>query len=203
MKTPTLDDLDDQLAHAAARGDWFEAEGIGAQADRLAAQREAALTCHGAALWYASIGLHVFPLQPGLKVPFRGSRGCKDASIDADQINRWWQANPHANVAIATGYGVDVIDIDGAKGIRSWLESHFPPILGRVSTPRPGGHHLYVAATGYGNQASPGIDFRGLGGYVVGAPSWLDERPGQPYSGRYRWIQPLDLTHQADAAVTP
>jgi hypothetical protein len=145
------------------------------------------------ALWYASKGLHVFPVQAGGKQPYPGTHGCKDATTDQDQIRAWWTRWPDANIGIATGHLVDVIDIDGPPaGIKSWgrlkIEHKLPPILGKVSTPRPGGNHLYVPATGRGNGAkvAPGIDYRGLGGYVVAPPSRTDV-------GHYVWYQPLEL----------
>lgn len=51
-----------------------------------------------------------------------------------------------------------------------------------------GGLHLYVRPTGDENGANimPGIDYRGLGGYVVAPPS-------RGRLGRYTWRQPLDL----------
>ena len=141
--------------------------------------------------WY-----HCRPLQPGRKLPFPGSRGCKDATTDAEMIKRWWAAAPSANIGIATGHVVDVIDIDGPDGIRAWLSlDAWPPILGSVNTPRLGGTHYYLAKTGRGNGAGrmPGIDYRGMGGYVLAPPSHLDEQPGQPYGGHYTWRQPLTL----------
>jgi hypothetical protein len=145
------------------------------------------------ALWYASQGLHVFPVQANGKQPYPGTHGCKDATTDPDQVRAWWTRWPDANVGIATGHLVDVIDIDGPPaGIKSWgrlkVENKLPPILGKVSTPRPGGNHLYVPATGRGNGAkvAPGIDYRGAGGYVVAPPSRTDV-------GHYVWYQPLVL----------
>lgn len=63
-------------------------------------------------------------------------------------------------------------------------------VRGTVSTPRPGGMHVYVPASGQGNAAGlfPGVDYRGLGGYVVAPPSVLDGRAGQ-VPGRYQWLQ--------------
>jgi hypothetical protein len=148
------------------------------------------------ALWYAEVaGLRVFPLQAGSKVPWRGSNGCKGATADSEQIRAWWTEAPESNIGIATGHLVDVIDIDGPPGVKTWAEikDDLPPILGHVSTPRPGGNHLYVAATeGRGNKAGifPGIDYRGAGGYVVAPPSVI--RDGD-HPGDYRWIRPLDL----------
>jgi hypothetical protein len=145
------------------------------------------------ALWYANNGLRVFPVQALGKQPYRGTRGFKDATTDQDQIRAWWTKWPDANIGIATGHLVDVIDIDGPPaGIKSWgrlkAENKLPPILGKVSTPRPGGNHLYVPATGRGNGAkvAPGIDYRGAGGYVVAPPSRTPQ-------GHYVWYQPLVL----------
>jgi hypothetical protein len=61
-------------------------------------------------------------------------------------------------------------------------------VLGISCTPRAGGIHRYVRATGDGNGAkiAPGIDYRGAGGYVVAPPSMVDGK-------RYGWAQPLDL----------
>lgn len=79
-------------------------------------------------------------------------------------------------------------------------EGHPPPplpdpevfTLATVSTPRSGGLHIYVPATGAGNRAGlvPHVDYRGLGGYVVAPPSVLDDRPGQ-VPGVYRFLRPL------------
>ncbi|MFT3971713.1 MAG: bifunctional DNA primase/polymerase [Micropruina sp.] len=182
------------IADAMAADDWAEAERLGGILD---AQPRPVPDLLASALWYASIGLQVFPLQPGRKVPFTGSNGCKDATTDAAMIRRWWAAAPNANIGIATGHLVDVIDIDGAPGIRSWLDLEAPPeAIGNVRTPRPGGSHHYLRATGRGNRAGifPGIDYRGLGGYVLAPPSWLDEQPGQPYSGHYTWSKPLAIS---------
>jgi hypothetical protein len=142
------------------------------------------------ALWYAEQGLRVFPLTELSKVPRPGSRGCKDATSDPDQITTWWEAHPQANIGIATGHRVDVVDIDPPLGQKSrcdlW-ETVFATIdndnLGKVLTPRPGGMHIYVPATGDGNRAgiAPGVDYRGAGGYVVAPPSVTSV-------GRYRWL---------------
>jgi hypothetical protein len=142
------------------------------------------------ALWYVDLGLHVFPLQPGAKTPYPGTHGCKDATTNPDAIVHWWTKMPTSNIGIATGHAVDVIDIDGPIGVQSWAQlDNVPPILGKVSTPRAGGSHLYVRATGRGNKAgiAPGIDHRGIGGYVVAPPSVNADGVA------YAWYQPLNL----------
>lgn len=152
-----------------------------------------------AALWYASIGVPVFPLQARSKLPYPMSHGCKDATTDPAGIRAWWDAHPDANIGLATGHTVDVIDVDGLDGIRAlrWRTSDpvgLPPILGHAITPRGGGWHLYVPATGRGNKANiyPSVDYRGRGGYVVAPPSVGDN--GQ----RYRWLRPLNLDHPGE-----
>ena len=66
-----------------------------------------------AALDYARIGWHVFPLLPGRKEPAT-SHGVKDATIDLFQISRWWSSGKEYNIGLACGRksGVYVIDID-------------------------------------------------------------------------------------------
>lgn len=138
-------------------------------------------------MWYAERGHLVFPLRPGTKLPAT-KHGFKDASMNPDTIRGWWTANPHYNIGLSTGHLFDVIDIDGPDGIRSIAEiedaGHLPAITGRVTTPR--GFHLYTAPTGDGNATGlkPGIDYRGVGGYVLAPPSLID-------GTTYRWTQPL------------
>lgn len=144
-------------------------------------------------------GLKVLPLAPGSKVPLGGRccgdahrRGVSDATGDLELVERLWLAHPRANVGIATGHRVDVVDQDGHDGAVSWAQigraDAWPALLGIVSTPREGGVHRYVTATGDGNGAriAPGLDYRGRGGYVVAPPSIVDGR-------RYTWVSPLDV----------
>lgn len=196
-------------AEAQLRACWAAGDAVGAvQWERWVHAHDPALgapqaTLRGAALWYAEQGLHVFPLQPLCKEPYARSRGCKDATTDRQQVDQWWAAAPRSNIGLATGYGVDVVDVDGPAGnaslarARGLLGDAFPtPRMGHVSTPRPGGRHYYVPAhpEGGGNGAGwlPGLDYRGRGGYVVAPPSVLDDRPGQ-HPGTYRWLTPLAL----------
>jgi hypothetical protein len=121
-------------------------------------------------------GLHVFQLQPRSKIPFPGSRGCKDATRDKALIRDWWRQHPTANIGLATGDGYFVIDLDGPDAQRWFAEE-----CGRrdcnqtltVKTAR-GWHVFFWAPEEIPNSASkiaPHVDVRGQGGYVVGAPS--------------------------------
>lgn len=146
-----------------------------------------AATLTGAAIWYAERGHLVFPLRPGTKVPLT-KHGFKDASMNPDTIRAWWRATPQANIGLSTGHLFDVIDVDGPDGIRSIADiedaGHLPPILGTVTTPR--GYHIYIKPTGDGCTTGirPGIDYRGIGGYVVAPPSTFEGKT-------WTWQQPI------------
>lgn len=135
---------------------------------------------------YAERGWPVFPLIAREKKPLTPN-GVLDASTDRNQILEWWQLFPAANVAIATGFVCDVLDIDGPEPVQ-----YLQGILGRdwrhggpvCSTGK--GHHLYFATLdGARNRASiegHKLDYRGTGGYVVAPPSI------HPSGARYQWL---------------
>jgi hypothetical protein len=86
---------------------------------------------------------------------------------------------------------MDVCDIDSEEGMQAPLD-----LLGDGAITGPsvatgsGGWHVWVAPTGLGNRVGllPGVDWRGVGGYVVAPPSL--HASGQ----RYRWSRPLHGT---------
>lgn len=141
----------------------------------------------GAALWYASKGHSVFPCREGDKRPAT-THGFKEASTDPEQIRAWWATNPNYNVGLPTGLAFDVIDVDmpgWAVVDEATIDDLCPgDWVGVASTPR-GGCHIYLPCTGLGNQVGmlPGIDYRGLGGYVLAAPSVTA-------AGTYVWKDP-------------
>jgi hypothetical protein len=49
--------------------------------------------------------------------------GCKDATLDEQQIRKWWTTFPEANIGLATGYDFFVIDID-PDGANELLVDH-------------------------------------------------------------------------------
>lgn len=157
-----------------------------------------------AALWYVEQGLPVFPCKPGEKRPLT-RHGLYDASLNPELIRRWWEREPSANIGLPTGWHFDVVDIDGYAGQLTrtayWCDGRqdcesascthgiFGQLdakaIGKVSTPRDGGMHIYVPPSGSGNSAAlarlTGIDFRGKGGYVIAPPSHTPH-------GRYMWL---------------
>lgn len=141
-----------------------------------------------AAIQYAKWGWPVFPLIAGTKRPATRN-GFKDATLDIDRIQAWWQRNPDSNIGLPTGHRFDVIDIDVPDGIPSMIQlinNNKLIVHGHVTT-SSGGTHLYVKPTGRGNTARsmPGVDYRGIGGYVVAPPSTLGP-PGRAWSWTHK-----------------
>ena len=119
----------------------------------------------------------------------RTPKGCLDATTDAEQVRAWWLKWPDANVGIATGGGLVVIDVDDRDGgadslvdLRRTL-GEMPDTIEALTG--GGGRHIYLATPAgveVRNSASalaPGIDVRGEGGYVVAPPSVHPS--GRPY----------------------
>ena len=109
----------------------------------------------------------------------RTPKGCLDATTDADAIRAWWSRWPDANVGIATGSGLVVIDVDPRSGgddtivdLRRAL-GELPDTVECLTG--GGGRHVYLAtAVEIRNSAGvlgAGVDVRGDGGYVVAPPS--------------------------------
>lgn len=203
MQPYTLDDLEIDLRAAIDADNLAEINRLGALVDQLTVTPPTA-TLHQAALWYAEQGFKVFPLTPNSKIPLKGSGGCLDATNDPEMIEKWWgQGNARLNIGLATGHMVDVVDVDGLEG-QSSRAQHWDNIfaaidadcIAKVITPRPGGMHIYVPATGDGNSAGivPGVDYRGRGGYVVAPPSVNEQ-------GTYKFLGTMHLDRLAQAAA--
>ena len=133
----------------------------------------------GAALGYVARGLAVFPCQPGGKAPYGPlvRHGFRDASSDREKVAEWWRRMPDANIGIATGISFDVLDVDSPEALNLLLaDSPSGAVLSDVPTVRtPRGWHFYFLPTGRGSSVRvggrAGVDWRGIGGYVVAPPS--------------------------------
>ena len=156
-----------------------------------------------AALAYARHGIPVLPVhtpdpgggcscdrgvrceRPGKHPRLR--HGLTEASTDPRLIELWWSRWPAANVGLRTGIAMDVADIDSAEGRHGLTH-----LLGGTLPPGPrvrtggGGWHLWFRPLGCGNRVRllPGLDWRGLGGYVVAPPS------RHVNGADYRWVRP-------------
>jgi hypothetical protein len=134
----------------------------------------------------------LFPLQKNSKRP-----AIKDwprlATADPDTLDKWFgDTFKGHNVAVATGQGLMVLDVDTKNG-RGGQESldlldamGLPPSY-RVKTPS-GGVHIYLKAdepisnSVDALEGFPGIDVRGENGYVAAPPSTID---GVPYEATF------------------
>lgn len=159
-----------------------------------------------AALAYAASGLPVFPTHginedgectcgrectsPGKHPVTRN--GVKDATSEQAQVAEWWEAYPGANVALACGGNVYVVDLDGPEGLEAWgqlcAQHGTHPLHTRAAATGGGGRHLFYVPpvpdlrnTHW--KIAEHIDTRGAGGYVLLAPSL--HKSGR----RYEWIE--------------
>ena len=114
----------------------------------------------------------------------RTRHGLTDATTDERIIREWWAKWPDANVLIRTGKIGDrylvVVDVD----TRNDGEENFARVIAEhdgdlPDTPRAitggGGSHIFMwsrlPVKSSANQIAPGVDVRGVGGYVIAAPS--------------------------------
>jgi predicted P-loop ATPase len=153
------------------------------------------------ALQYAAEGLRVFPVRKGTKGAEGGQllRSWKnEATTDPAAISGWWDMWPDADICIATGNGLAVIDMDvkgkedGMASMLGWIADNgsMPPTAVAM-TGSGGQHHYYLVDGTYQNRRGilPGIDIRSDGGYVVAPPS-----------AGYSWMNSLPIA-QADRRV--
>ena len=153
------------------------------------------------ALNYANMGFRVFPVKKGTKGSSGGQllRSWKDeASMDPAVIAKWWRTWPDADICIATGNGLIVIDLDvkgetdGTKSLFIWISDNGKmPDTAVVKTRSGGQHHYYYVDGTFPNSRDflPGIDIRSDGGYVVAPPS-----------AGYEWVNNLPIA-KADQTV--
>lgn len=171
------------------------------------------------AMRYAAMGWDVMPLRGKFPVTEHGSH---DATSDATTIKRWGAEHPHANVGLATGKRFWVLDIDTKTGGDYSLEEleekngKLPPTI-QQQTGTGGKHFLFFPpnfsiknSTG---KVAPGIDVRGIGGYIVAAPSihpdtgkeyvWdgMDEIEKQRILPAPAWL--LALVHEPERVNAP
>lgn len=152
---------------------------------------------HSARAGACSCGSEKCPPKNAGKHP-RTANGFKDAVTDVATIEAWWRRWPDANVGVATGRGLIVVDVDPLHGgehgfdeLRSNLGA-LPDTVEAITGSR--GRHVYLSCDPEvevrcsAGVLAEGIDVRGDGGYVVAPPSvsgigtygWeLSSRPGE------------------------
>ena len=125
-------------------------------------------------------GFSIFPLLQRSKKPAVKWEPYQTARPTPDEIETWEHEHERRNVAVICGAvsGVVVLDIDSDEGQQE-AERRGLPQTPSVKTGK--GRHYYFKHPGFevhnfakgrgGKEKMPGIDFRGDGGYVVGAGS--------------------------------
>ena len=124
----------------------------------------------------------------------RTLHGLVDATSDAAKIRQWFTRWPGANLAIATGDGVVVVDIDRheADGMERWAKlcsnADYAPVGCADVVTGGGGHHLYFRLNG----AKPRSRNLGGGVEIKAAGACVTVPPSIHKSGKmYEWVKPL------------
>jgi hypothetical protein len=130
-------------------------------------------TLLGTALYYATLGVKVFPVgtSTGRKVPLT-RHGFKDASNEQDKVLAMWRNG--ATMIGAVHDFASIVDIDGDEGEESFkrIEHRLPKPTAVVRT-RSGGRHLYFPNPKNTDlkrkiRILPGLDLlAGDGGYTI------------------------------------
>lgn len=146
------------------------------------------MTPFEAVQFYVELGAPVFPVHypiaGGCSCGGRGgcspgkhpaiANGVDGATLDLDVLEQVWDRAPW-NVGVATGHTFDVLDVDDMSAIEALQTELGVPLL--VDDPpvvwTSAGVHVMFSPVGAGNRVGfrDGFDWRGLGGYVLGAGS--------------------------------
>ncbi len=136
------------------------------------------------ALWHARCGRPVFPCRENDKPP-AVSDWQSWATCDPATITAHWREHPGHNIGLSMGGGIVALDLDrkndldGVAALDTLAEENFMrlPATFTQRTPTGGEHHILATDHPLGNSRGslpPGIDVRGVGGFVVGAGSTIN-----------------------------
>lgn len=143
--------------------------------------------------------------------------GFYDASTSLQQVSLWFNTDHTVrNLAIATGQPIIAIDVDPRHGgidtlnaWESWTNGIELPVTRTTRTGSNGLHLMYTVPEGVRipsrNSILPGIDVKGVNGYIVTAPSRhisghnyfienIDQDFAPASAGLITWL--LELTHR-------
>jgi putative DNA primase/helicase len=151
------------------------------------------------------------------KAPYTG-QGLKDATRDEARVTDWWRKHPDAMIGVPMGVNdcfaldfdprvEDIVDPDTGEVLGKHeysLEDLKAELEAQMGVPLPqsltaitqsGGVHVWFRQPTDGGDPIRNrgnlpdhVDVRGLGGYVVGAPSIVYAEDGSE-KGRYRWYR--------------
>lgn len=170
----------------------------------------AAIDIREEAIRYTDWGFHVFPLRSWLATPNGPMCDCvgcdkpgKHPRFAADDDNPApWGAsdrasivgpmfsNPNDGIGVACGpSGIVGFDIDGEQGLESWASLIGNHEIETLESSTGRGRHVYFRASDIRsmNSAWPGLDVKGIGGYLVLPPT--KHKSGN----RYAWLNDHDI----------
>jgi len=135
----------------------------------------------------AEHGLRIVPLRPKSKIP-RIRDWPSKATSQVAAVDAYWRKWPTANIGVATGDGIVVIDLDNAEALAYAQQRGLPARVPTVRTGRAGvGQHLYFAGDAPTSRGTvhPAIDVRGRGALAVAPPSIHPDT-----AALYEWVIP-------------
>lgn len=162
---------------------------------------------------YLAAGWSVFPLRPRSKLPLAdllpkdetGERSWKPFQTKRPTmrlVDAWLEREPQMNLAVVTGRisGVAVLDLDGQDAIDALKERRIAP-PGTLTQRTPHGWHgVYrlgvLPVKNTAGAIAPHVDTRGEGGYIVAAPSRLDD-------GAYAWVARVPMVEAPEWMAQP
>ena len=159
------------------------------------------MTTLDCALDYLSRGWSVIPLRPKSKKPLIPWEQFQSRLTTEYEVRGWFERTPDLNIGIVTGKlsGLFVVDLDdGTEGATSWASlchrHGCAALKTRTASTVSGGRHLLFrypenAVLRNTTKQEPHIDTRGEGGYIVAAPSYVEDLTKEPpRKGAYAWV---------------
>ena len=126
------------------------------------------MSMYESALRWLDCGVSLVPLQPKSKhfvVGFGGYQ--KQIVTKADA--RFWFADRRCNMAVVTGSGVVVLDVDQVRDYEQLIERW--PIMAETYTEKTQqGYHIFLSGDG-ASGIIDGVEIKGCGSVIMSAPS--------------------------------
>jgi hypothetical protein len=107
--------------------------------------------CRESALSYAGSGWSIIPIRPKEKAPLVRWQEYQHRRADPEEIRRWFERWPDANIGVVTGAvsGIVVLDVDprhgGEESLVAWEMRHGPLPVTVEAITGGGGRHLYFS----------------------------------------------------------
>lgn len=156
------------------------------------------------ALCYAGRGWRVFPVHTTLGGFCSCGKDCgkdagkhprirkwqEQATTDPAQVTKWWSRWPDANIGLATGHGLVIVDIDGEENLATLrrLTGEHGPLPPTLTAKTGRGLHLYFSGELASSKTVEKLLVRGEGGYVLA--------PGSYHASGvyYQWVKDIPLS---------